>query len=53
MRISERLRDEYNFEGHYGTVQRYVKEAANRQKEVFMPLQFEPGEEGQVDIVPQ
>jgi len=31
------------------TVQRYVKQAANRQKEVFMPLQFEPGEEAQVD----
>ena len=49
MKIYERLRDEYNFEGHYGTVQRYVKEAANRQKEVFMPLQFAPGEEAQVD----
>ena len=49
MKIYERLRDEYSFEGHYGTVQRYVKEAANRQKEVFMPLQFAPGEEAQVD----
>jgi transposase len=49
MRIYERLRDEYGFRGHYGTVQRYIKEAANRQKEVFMPLQFEPGEEAQVD----
>ena len=49
MRMYERLRDEYGFTGHYGTVQRYVKEAAHRQKEVFMPLQFEPGEEAQVD----
>jgi transposase len=48
-RIYERLRDEYGFTGHYGTVQRYVKEAAQRQKEVFMPLEFEPGEEAQVD----
>ena len=48
-RIYERLRDEYGFMGHYGTVQRYVKEAAHRQKEVFMPLEFEPGEEAQVD----
>jgi transposase len=48
-RIYERLRDEYGFTGHYGTVRRYIKEAANRQKEVFMPLQFEPGEEAQVD----
>ena len=48
-RMYERLRDEYGFTGHYGTVQRYVKQAANRQKEVFMPLQFDPGEEAQVD----
>jgi transposase len=48
-RIYERLRDEYGFKGHYGTVQRYIKRAAGRQKEVFMPLQFEPGEEAQVD----
>jgi transposase len=47
--IHERLRDEYGFTGHYGTVQRYIKDATNRQKEVFMPLQFEPGEEAQVD----
>jgi transposase len=48
-RIYERLRDEYGFKGHYGTVQRYIRQAADRQKEVFMPLQFEPGEEAQVD----
>jgi transposase len=48
-RIYERLRDEYGFAGHYGTVQRYVKEATHRQKEVFMPLQFELGEEAQMD----
>ena len=48
-RMYERLRDEYGFTGHYGTVQRYVKFANNRQKEVFMLLQFEPGEEAQVD----
>jgi len=48
-RIYERLCDEYDFTGHYGTVQRYVKQAAHRQTEVFMPLQFEPGEEAQVD----
>jgi transposase len=45
----ERLRDDYGFTGHYGTVQRYVKFAKNSQKEVFMLLQFEPGEEAQVD----
>lgn len=35
--------------GHYGTVQRYVKQAAPRAKEVFMPLEFLAGEEAQVD----
>jgi transposase len=48
-RIYERLRDEYGFRGHYGTVQRYIREAADRQQEVFMPLEFEPGQEAQVD----
>lgn len=48
-KIYQRLCDEYGFVGHYTTVQRYVKEAANRRQEVFMPLQFEPGEEAQVD----
>ena len=48
-RIYERLRAEYGFTGHYGTVQRYVQEATHRQKEVFMPLEFEPGQEAQVD----
>jgi transposase len=48
-KIYERLRDEYGFTGHYGTVQRYVKEVAHRQKDVFIPLQFDPGEEAQVD----
>ena len=49
VKMHERLCDEYDFKGSYGTVQRYVKEASNRRKEVFMPLQFEPGEEAQVD----
>lgn len=49
VRMYERLCQEYSFKGSYGTVQRHVKAVANRQKEVFMPLQFEPGEEAQVD----
>ena len=48
-KIYQRLCDEYSFTGHYTTVQRYIKEVANRRQEVFMPLQFEPGEEAQVD----
>mgnify|MGYP006288322709 FL=1 len=48
-RMHERLQEEYGLKDHYGTVWRYGKEAAHRQKEVFMPLQFEPAEEAQVD----
>jgi transposase len=48
-RMYERLRDEGGFMGHYGTVPRHVKEASHRQQGVFMPLEFEPGEEAHVD----
>jgi len=48
-KMYERLCDEYGFTGHYSTVQRYIKEATNRKQEVFMPLEFELGEEAQVD----
>lgn len=49
-RIYERLRDEYGFTGSASTVRRYVaKLKGTRGKEVFMPLQFDPGEEAQVD----
>lgn len=48
-RMYERLCQEHDFTGHYGTVQRYVRQAAGRQKEVFMPLAFDPAEEAQVD----
>ena len=44
-----RLCEEYDFTGHYSTVQRYLKEATCRKQEVFMPLAFDPGEEAQVD----
>jgi hypothetical protein len=47
--MHQRLCDEYNFNGHYTTVQRYVNEAANRRQEAFMPLEFGPGEEAQVE----
>lgn len=48
-RIYERLCEEYQFKGHPATVRRYVAKAASSRQEVFMPLAFEPGEEGQVD----
>jgi len=37
------------FTGHYTTLQRHVKEVANSRQEAFMPLEFDPGEEAQVD----
>ncbi|KKL59739.1 hypothetical protein LCGC14_2212320, partial [marine sediment metagenome] len=48
-KMCERLCDEYGFTGHYSTVQRYIQEATNRSKEVFMPLKHPPGE-AQVDF---
>ena len=48
-KIWKRLRNEYGFNGHYGTVRRYVNRVVERHKEVFMPLEFGPGQEAQVD----
>jgi transposase len=48
-RIYERLRDDYQFNGHPSTVRAYVASVKPRGREVFMPLAFEPGEEAQVD----
>lgn len=51
MRIYQRLRDEYGFSGSYGTIARYVRIAKGKisPKEVYVPLEFGPGEEAQVD----
>ncbi len=48
-RIYERLRDEHEFKGSACTVRRYVSKLKTTRQEVFMPLQFDPGEEAQVD----
>ncbi len=48
-RIYERLRDEHGFTGSASAVRRYVCKLKATGKEVFMPLQFDPGEEAQVD----
>jgi transposase len=48
-RIYERLRDEYGFAGSASTVRRYVRQREATRGEVFFPLQFDPGEEAQVD----
>ena len=49
-RIFERLRDEHQFKGSESTVRRFVAQLkAQQPKEAYMPLAFDPGEEGQVD----
>ncbi len=48
-RIFERLRDDHGFSGSYSAVQRYVAHRRATGGEVFLPLQFGPGEEAQVD----
>jgi len=48
-RIYERLREEYSFTGSLSAVRRYLAQRKQTQGEVFFPLQFEVGEEGQVD----
>ena len=48
-RIYERLRDEYGFKGSDSAVRRYVENKKRTGGEVFFPLQFDPGEEAQVD----
>ena len=48
-RIYERLRDEHGYTGSYSAVSRYVARTRGVVGEVFMPLEFGPGEEAQVD----
>lgn len=49
-RVYERLVDEHKFAGDEGTVRRFVAKLKGQEpQEVFMPLLFEAGEEGQVD----
>lgn len=48
-RIFERLREDYDFQGSYSAVQRYVAHKKQTSGETFYPLAFDPGEEAQVD----
>ena len=48
-RIYERLRDEYGFTGSVSAVRHYLAQRKQTQGEVFFPLQFDAGEEDQVD----
>ncbi len=48
-RIYERLRDEYGYAGSSSSVRRYVQRVKATGGEVYFPLQFDPGEEMQID----
>lgn len=48
-RIFSRLREEYGFQGSESAVCRYVKHKVETSGEVYFPLSFAPGEEGQAD----
>jgi len=47
-RVHERLCEEHGFQGSASAVRRYIQASRQHSREVFMPLQFDPGEEGQV-----
>ncbi len=49
-RIFERLRDEHSFKGSSSSVRRFVAYRKQTGGELFFPLQFEAGEEFQVDF---
>lgn len=48
-RVHERLAGEYGFTGSVSAVRRYIAQRKATQGEVFFPLQFDPGEEAQID----
>ncbi len=48
-RVYERLRDEYGYAGSSSAVRRYVQHIKATGGEVYFPLQFDPGEELQID----
>lgn len=45
----KRLCTEHGFTGSVYPVRRYLRDKRKKQKEVFVPLDFQPGQEGQVD----
>ncbi len=47
--IYQRLVEEHDFRGGYDAVRRYIGKQRLHSGEVYFPLVFEPGEEGQVD----
>lgn len=49
-RIFQRLRDEYGYKGSYSTVKKYVPKLKEQRPEIFVPLEFDPAENAQVDF---
>jgi len=49
-RIYHRLVEEHSFSGGESTVRDYVRKHQNRQRPVFIPLSYEPGEDAQADF---
>lgn len=43
------LTDDYKYKGSVHTVRRYLRSRKQHKQEVFVPLAFDPGQEGQVD----
>ena len=48
-RIYHRLVEEHDFKGSESTVRRYVRALRGKQKEVFIPLEYDPGSCAQAD----
>lgn len=48
-RIYQRLRDEHQFQGAESTVRRYIARVRAKLPPVFLPLEFDPGMDAQVD----
>lgn len=49
-RIFQKLVDEHGFEGHYNSIQRYVKRLKSSSIKLTSPLDFKVGEAAQVDF---
>lgn len=49
-RIFHKLVDEHGFEGHYNSIQRYIKKLKESSVKLTSPLHFEIGEAAQVDF---
>ena len=49
-RIYHRLVAEYRFEGGESTVRRYVRQHRPKEREVYLPLEYDPGSDAQCDF---